>query len=106
MSSFCTHCGTALPPGARFCSNCGTAVTGSPFAGPRPLFRPIAGRVCAGVCIGLSQAYGWDLTAVRLLTVIGFAFTGGLVGIAYIACWAGIPEEPISFPGAVPPPYA
>jgi len=61
----------------------------------RPLYRPIIGRRIAGVCIGLSQAYGWDVTLVRILTVIGLIFTSGLVAVAYLACWIGIPEEPI-----------
>jgi phage shock protein C len=40
---------------------------------------------------------------VRIFTVLGFCFSGGLVAVAYLACWIGIPEEPIGFPGAYPP---
>jgi hypothetical protein len=40
---------------------------------------------------------------VRILTVVGFLFTSGLVGVAYVAGWIGIPEEPIGMPGAYPP---
>ena len=94
MAVFCQRCGTGLPPGARFCSSCGEVVPTPAFIPGRPLFRPLIGRRVAGVCIGLSQAYGWDLTLVRILSVIGLFFSGGLVFVAYLACWIGIPEEP------------
>jgi phage shock protein PspC (stress-responsive transcriptional regulator) len=45
--------------------------------------------------MGLSQAYGWDVAVVRIITVLGFIFTSGLVGVAYVAGWIGIPEEPV-----------
>jgi hypothetical protein len=35
--------------------------------------------------------------------VVGFFVTGGLVGVAYVAGWIGIPEEPIAMPGQYPP---
>jgi len=69
----------------------------------RPLVRPIVGRQIAGVCLALAQANGWDVAVVRILTVLGFFFSGGFVGIAYLAGWIGIPEEPIQVPGAYPP---
>ena len=65
--------------------------------------RPIVGRQIAGVCIGMAQANGWDVTVVRILTVVGFLFTSGLVGIAYFAGWIGIPEETVAMPGVYPP---
>lgn len=103
MPFYCQRCGTALPPSARFCSNCGTVVTAAPPPPGRPLVRPIAGRVIAGVCIGVAQANGWDVTLVRVLTVVGLLFTSGLVGVAYLAGWIGIPEEQIPLPGTYPP---
>jgi phage shock protein C len=69
----------------------------------RPLLRPHAGRQIAGVCIGVSQAYGWDVALVRIFTVLTFFFSGGLVAVAYLAGWIGIPEEPIVMPGVYPP---
>jgi phage shock protein C len=103
MPFYCQRCGTTLPPSARFCSNCGTVVTAAPPPPGRPLVRPHAGRQIAGVCIGVAQANGWDVTVVRILTVVGFLFTSGLVGVAYLAGWIGIPEEQIAMPGAYPP---
>ena len=100
MAVFCHQCGTGLPPTARFCSNCGAVIpVTQPMAG-RPLFRPRAGRQIAGVCLALAQANGWDVAVVRIVTVLGFCFSGGFVGIAYLAGWIGIPEEPMNLPGA------
>ncbi len=99
MPFYCQRCGAGLPPSARFCSNCGTVVTAAPPQPGRPLVRPIAGRQIAGVCIGVAQANGWDVTLVRVLTVLGCLFTSGLVGVAYLAGWIGIPEEPVAMPG-------
>jgi phage shock protein PspC (stress-responsive transcriptional regulator) len=69
----------------------------------RPLLRPLAGRQIAGVCLALAQANGWDVALVRILAVLGFFFSSGLVGVAYLAGWIGIPEEPVELPGAYPP---
>jgi len=105
MPAFCSNCGTVLPPAARFCSVCGSAVVGFPPAGFQPygprLVRPIFGRQFAGVCVGLARTYGWDVGLVRILTVIGGIFLCPIVEIAYLACWIGIPEEPL---GEMPPP--
>ena len=98
MAVFCTGCGTALPPSARFCSNCGAVIAGvQPMPG-RPLTRPRVGRQIAGVCLALAQTYGWDVAVVRGLTVLGLVFSGGSVGVAYLAGWIGIPEEPLPLP--------
>jgi phage shock protein C len=69
----------------------------------RPLVRPLMGRQIAGVCIAVAQANGWDVSLVRILAVVGFFFSGGLVAIAYLAGWIGIPEEPFGAPGPYPP---
>jgi|SRR5579863_891609 phage shock protein C len=103
MPLYCHRCGTALPGTARFCSNCGNVIFSAPPVAGRPLLRPHAGRNIAGVCIGLAQTYGWDVGVVRILTVLGFFFSGGVIGVAYLACWIGIPEEPIPMPGPYPP---
>jgi phage shock protein C len=109
MAVFCQQCGSALHPNARFCSGCGA---GTPMAQPmqgRPLIRPHAGRQIGGVCMALAQANGWDVTTVRILTVIGFFFSSGLIGVAYVAAWIGIPEDtapyPNSYPGSYPSSY-
>ena len=103
MPVSCHRCGSALPSTARFCSNCGSVVNVAAPPTSRPLVRPHVGRQIAGVCIALAQAYGWDVAIVRIFTVLGFFFSGGLVGVAYLAGWIGIPEEPFPFAGPTPP---
>lgn len=107
MAVYCHQCGIALPPSARFCSSCGTSVPLAASAWPmtgRPLVRPRFGRNIAGVCLALAQANGWDVAVVRIIAVLGFCLTGGFVGIAYLAGWVGIPEEPFVLPGTPPAP--
>lgn len=118
MSAYCSNCGSALPPMARFCSTCGNVIAGfaqggyppgypppgfqpgyAPFA-PR-LVRPIFGRQFAGVCAGFARTYGWDLGLVRILAVVSGIFLFPFPEIFYLACWIGIPEEPV---GEIPPP--
>lgn len=100
MAVFCQQCGTGLPDTARFCSKCGAAIPAAPFPPGSPMVRPRTGRQIAGVCLALARNYRWDVTVVRILTVLAFIFSSGLVGVAYIAAWIGIPEEPLGFPGA------
>jgi phage shock protein PspC (stress-responsive transcriptional regulator) len=87
-----------MPAGARFCSNCGVVVPVATVIPGRPLQRPRAGRQIAGVCIAVAQAYGWDVALVRIFMVVGLFFPCGLVAVAYLAGWIGIPEEPIPLP--------
>ncbi|MGB7264345.1 MAG: PspC domain-containing protein [Terracidiphilus sp.] len=103
MAVFCQQCGTAMNVGARFCSSCGAAVPPAQPTPARPLIRPRVGRQIGGVCLALAQSHGWDVTLVRILTVVGFIFSSGFVGIAYLAAWIGIPEETPPYPGAYPP---
>ncbi len=72
----------------------------------RPLIRPHVGRQIGGVCLALSQANGWDVTTVRILTVIGFFFSSGLIGVAYVAAWIGIPEDTVPYPASYAGPYS
>ncbi len=103
MAAFCQRCGNALPMSARFCSNCGAVIpVAQPIPG-RPLIRPRVGRQIGGVCLALAQANGWDVTVVRIMAVLGLFFSSGLVGVAYLAAWIGIPEEPPPLPGPIPP---
>lgn len=101
--AFCTQCGTSLTSNARFCSNCGTAVNAAEPVAVKPLMRPRAGRQIAGVCVALARAYGWDATAVRILTVVALVLSSGLIGVAYLAAWIGIPEEPAVSQPVYPP---
>jgi phage shock protein C len=75
----------------------------SPPAPSRPLMRPLAGRQIAGVCMALARSNGWDVSVIRIIAILGFFFSGGVVGVAYLAGWIGIPEEPLPMPGVPPP---
>jgi phage shock protein PspC (stress-responsive transcriptional regulator) len=102
MTIYCSQCGAPQPVSARFCSSCGAVIgASSPFPARR-LSRPRFGRQVAGVCLALARANGWDVAVVRIIAVLGLCFSVGFVGIAYIACWIGIPEEPLSLPGEYP----
>ena len=103
MAVFCNRCGAGLPASARFCSSCGAVISAVPHVPGRPLVRPRVGRQIAGVCLALAQSNGWDVAVVRILAVVGFFVTSGFVGVAYVAGWIGIPEEPFQLPGAYPP---
>jgi len=103
MTVFCQRCGSGMPANAHFCSTCGAAIPAvQPIPG-RPLFRPRFGRQIGGVCIAIAHANGWDVSLVRIVAVIGLIFSSGLVGVAYLAAWIGIPEETPLLPGAYPP---
>lgn len=103
MALYCHRCGTGLPASARFCSNCGSSVYVAPPRPGRPLVRPRIGRQIAGVCLALAQANGWDVAVVRIVAVVAFFCSGGIVAVAYLAGWIGIPEEPLAIPGPFPP---
>ena len=106
MAVACRNCGNSMNDDARFCSVCGTpaaAQAGPPHPGAgyptvARLIRPRAGRMVAGVCQGLANAYGWDVTWVRVITVLLTIFGGGLGLIAYVVFWIVMPEEPLALP--------
>jgi phage shock protein C len=62
------------------------------------LIRPRAGRMVAGVCQGLANNYAWDVTWVRVITVLLTIFGGGAGLIGYIVFWIVMPEEPLMLP--------
>jgi phage shock protein PspC (stress-responsive transcriptional regulator) len=104
MAVFCHRCGSGLPMSARFCSSCGAVIPVAANFPGQPLVRPRMGRAIAGVCLALARTNGWDVGAVRVLTVLAFFFSGGIVAVAYLAGWIGIPEEPLVLSGMYPPP--
>ena len=99
MASYCPGCGASLPAGARFCSVCGkpviepASVSGSAAPARVLMVRPLTGRKLAGVCQGLANQYGWDVTLIRVIAVLlaVLVFPVGLV--AYVVFWVLVPEE-------------
>ena len=57
------------------------------------LSRPRTGRVIAGVCAAVARRFGWNVTVVRLLTVLSILIPGPQV-IIYIVLWILIPQDP------------
>ena len=60
--------------------------------GTKRLYRPLDGRVVAGVCAGLASYFGIDPTLVRLAFALATVF-GGIGILLYLCAWIVIPEE-------------
>ena len=56
------------------------------------LSRPRSGRMIAGVCAAVARRFGWNVRAVRLITVLSILLPGPQV-LAYVILWVLIPEE-------------
>lgn len=57
------------------------------------LVRSRKGRMVAGVCAGLADYFGMDVTLVRVIVAVVAVITGGVGVLAYLAAWAIIPDE-------------
>lgn len=60
---------------------------------PKRLYRSKRERVLGGVCGGLAEYFGLDVSLVRLGWIV-FVLLGGSGIIAYILAWFVIPAEP------------
>ena len=59
-----------------------------------PLTRSRKHRIIAGVCGGLADWLGWNVTLVRVLYVVVSIFSAGFPGIlAYIILWVVMPDS-------------
>lgn len=85
---YCNHCGRANQDGVQFCAHCGAAFSGTT---QRVLVRPRQGRQIAGVCAGVAQYYGWNVTTIRLLWLLAFLFAG-TGGLLYLILWIVMPN--------------
>ena len=56
------------------------------------LARPVQGRAIAGVCAGIAQRFGWNITLVRVLTAVSVVFFGLSLWL-YVALWVLMPSE-------------
>jgi phage shock protein C len=65
---------------------------GSGGSGGKKLERKLNGRLLAGVCAGLADYLGIDVTLIRVIFAVLTLF-GGLGPIAYVMAWALVPEE-------------
>ena len=104
----CPRCQKEIAEGSNFCYFCGERM--APAAAPGPvaappggeplrLVRSVTDRKLGGVCAGLADYLGMDVSLVRVLAVLSVLFYGfGL--IAYLVAWIVIPEG-----SAVPGPH-
>ena len=66
----------------------------SPLDPARPLQRSTSKMMVAGVCGGLANWLGWDVTLVRVLYVLVTVLTSFVPGIvAYIILWLIMPLD-------------
>jgi len=61
--------------------------------GTKILVRSRKGRMVAGICAGIADYYGLDVTLVRVLVAVVSVITGGTGVLAYLAAWMIIPDE-------------
>jgi len=61
--------------------------------GTKVLVRSRTDRMVAGICAGVAEYFGWDVTLVRVIVAVGSVITGGTGVLAYLAAWALIPAE-------------
>ena len=67
----------------------------TPTPDPAPVRRLTRSRddkVIGGVCGGIAEYTGMDVTLIRLLTVVGVVFGFGSVAVAYIVAWILLPK--------------
>lgn len=50
-------------------------------------------RMLAGVCAGLADYFGWDVTVVRIVYALATVFTAFSGIIVYIILWIVMPEK-------------
>jgi phage shock protein C len=57
------------------------------------LVRRRDGRMLAGVCLGVADYFGLDVTLVRVIWAVVSVITGGAGVLAYLVAWIIIPDE-------------
>lgn len=60
----------------------------------KKLTRSSSDKVVAGICGGLAERFGMDITLVRLIYVLISIFSAGFPGfIVYVILWVVIPAD-------------
>ncbi|MEI3055976.1 PspC domain-containing protein [Phocaeicola plebeius] len=49
-------------------------------------------RMIGGVCAGIADYFGWDITLVRIIYVLATFFTAFSGGLVYLILWLVMPE--------------
>jgi phage shock protein PspC (stress-responsive transcriptional regulator) len=94
----CTHCQHELAAGDRYCGACGAPQDERRTSHwqSQKLARSRAQRRIAGVCGGIAEYLGVDVTFVRTAWVVLSIVPGAVIGgvIAYLLAWLVMPEPP------------
>lgn len=53
-------------------------------------------RMIAGVCAGIAEYFGWDVTLLRIVYVVASFFTAFAGVIVYIILWIVMPQKKYS----------
>lgn len=61
--------------------------------GNKKLTRSRKERMIAGVCGGLAEYFGWDISLLRVVYVLATIFTAFAGTIIYIILWIVMPDE-------------
>ena len=64
-----------------------------PVAAPRRLTRHADDKWFGGVCSGLAEYLGMDVTLVRVLTALLVVFGFGTAIVAYLVAWVLVPLD-------------
>lgn len=72
---------------------------------PRRLVRRTDDRMLGGVCAGMADHLGLDVTLVRLLTVLITVLGFGSVIIAYLVAWLIVPKDVDVLASSTPVPH-
>ena len=70
---------------------------------PRRLVRRTDDKMLGGVCSGLADHFGIDVTLVRVLTVLATVLGAGSVVIAYLVAWVIVPKDVDAYAVSPPP---
>lgn len=57
-----------------------------------PLVRDTQNKVIGGVCSGIANYFGWDVSVVRIITALCLVFAGSPI-LIYLIMWAVIPSD-------------
>jgi phage shock protein C len=100
----CANCRRDITDNSNFCYYCGTrqrVANAGCVPVQKRLMRSSVDCKIAGVCGGIAEYLEIDATLVRLVWLLIFIFTGFVPGgLAYLICWAVMPQAPFPIPAA------
>jgi len=83
----CRACAQPIAPTAVKCPHCLSRQPGT-------FHRALTGKIFTGVCAGLAEHLGVEVSFVRVGFVVAGLLSGGLVVSAYLALWFLTPPSP------------